>query len=235
MSVALVNSAKTSSTGSILTAQQRRQCNSAFAGLLSNRLQSVIDAASSTGASASTSIASATTAATSSTTATSDSLKSRLTGMLGLDANGDGTITMNEMVSKAKRDFGTLEQEVDKTLEANGISANPPFSMQLDSSGRITVSGSRSDTKAIEAALNANTNLRDALASVSATTGTIKAAQEAAAFQAAYRENPMEAVNRFRYLFGAKQDYVTKVTVGSDGLDMSIAGQDFDLSSLETT
>lgn len=115
--------------------------------------------------------------------------------------DASGNITIASLSAAVHADLASVKERVTAILSEAGIAASPAYDLKPDGRGGISVGGGRADVAQIEALLNADATLQQTFTRMSANASLLQAAQDGAAFQDAYRENPMEAVNRFRYLF----------------------------------
>lgn len=136
-------------------------------------------------------------------------------GAMGLDADGDGQVTVVEIAAKLKEDIAAFHERVGEIFQENGISTDAEIDLSLDGSGKIVVDGNNAQKTEIENLLNGDSELRDMFSMIDANGSLLNSAQEAASFQSAYAANPQEAVNRYQYLFG--EERAQKFMLGLSG------------------
>lgn len=137
----------------------------------------------------------------------------------------DGVITGDEMrmeLADAKADY---RQRLTAALAAQGIDSSAPLRLQSDTAGRVVVVGDHPDKARIEQLFASDGPLTNAFHRVSSMASMLSHAEEAVAFQAAYRQDPKAAVAQYAHLFNT----TTRLTVvhdwGSEGLDLLFSSE----------
>lgn len=117
-------------------------------------------------------------------------------------------------------------------LEARGIDRNQDIELAMAGDGSVIVTNPHTQRDAIEQIFRDHPSLRDQFAERSAHESLVRAAREAIEFQKAYRKDPLQAVQKFSYLFERRQapHYSMLVTDGQfktlfDGQELNVDSQ----------
>ena len=108
-------------------------------------------------------------------------------------------------------------------FRSNGISGQPPVSFGIDSAtGKLTVSGDRSDIDDISTLIGNNEELSEDVRTLVALSSHASAMQESLRFQKEYLESgdPEKVVAKYYSFFGSRQPDTTALSF--DGTDLSI-------------
>lgn len=140
-------------------------------------------------------------------------LKIRLPLLHGVAPRADGFIHMEDYRSRSAELEEAFSEKVKKLAAEVEASIPPAIDISLDfsrqGSGKIIVDRSHPKAEVLEKQLNEDDSLNMAFREVNALREMIRAADEASAFQKAYRQNPKMAVNRFSWLFDSTRSKPT--------------------------
>lgn len=132
-------------------------------------------------------------------------LKIRLPLLHGVAPRADGFIHLEDYRSRAAELEEAFSEKVKELAVEVEATIPPAIDVSLDfsrqGSGKIVVDRSHPKAEVLEKQLNEDDSLNRAFREVNALREMIRAADEASAFQKAYRQNPKMAVNRFSWLF----------------------------------
>lgn len=119
-------------------------------------------------------------------------------------------------LGELKFDLGNLEQKIGglqarlvKLFAEHGIDDAAGVSLRTGSDGRVNVVGDHPQKTEIEQLFADDPQLRNSFVEVQAQSEFKRAAEEAIAFQEAYRKNPQQALEEFKYLFQERTDVFT--------------------------
>lgn len=120
---------------------------------------------------------------------------------LGLDRNGDNTISIDEIRQTLQEDTSRLQQEFSAWRISQGLGLEPPVELSTDAQGNVTVQGDHPDKAVIEEYFAQNDGMSNLFSSVSANASLYKAVLEYSDFAAAYGKDPEAAVAQYAHLF----------------------------------
>jgi len=113
---------------------------------------------------------------------------------------GDGVRIENVQENYAKN-LSVVQARIERVLAENSLRSTDEIRLQIGFDGRLIVAGDHPQKQRIEALLGSEPGLRNEFALVSSQASLMKAADEAIAFQAAYRKDPIKAIAEFSHLF----------------------------------
>ncbi len=142
--------------------------------------------------------------------------------LLGVTARADGCFHLEDLRAKLPEALSEFSQRLRVALREKGISTQPPFKLQGMPDGSVgIVPASDPRSQQVSALMKEQPELRDAFVEHSCAEATLRAGDEASAFQRAYAINPKEACIRFAYLFSDYRNShfpAFQLTVGPDGV-----------------
>ncbi len=115
-------------------------------------------------------------------------------------------------------------------FRSNGISGQPPVSFGIDSAtGKLTVSGDRSDIDDISTLIGKNEELSENVRTLVALSSHASAMQESLRFQKEYMASadPEKVVAKYNRLFGARQPDTTALSFDGTGLSILVNGREW--------
>jgi hypothetical protein len=113
-----------------------------------------------------------------------------------------GPIRIENVQVDYEKNLSAVQSKIESLFAANGIESNPAVRLQIGLDGRLIVADNHPQAQKIEPLVAEQSGLRDQFAQTSAQARLLKAAEEAAAFQKAYRKDPIKAVADYAHLFG---------------------------------
>lgn len=140
---------------------------------------------------------------------------------LGLNkGSGANLAGIREQTAQLKQEF---EAEFRKLLAEGGFDVTDGINLQVDSSGEVRVTNDHPQKEFIESALKDRPELLDMFKQIATNSGLIRAANETTAFQAAYKENPQEAMAQYQHLFGKQAQSIYNLLINGEGSEESFS------------
>lgn len=136
----------------------------------------------------------------------------------------DGSIHIEDIRERTKHNMADLQSRLDSLFITNNIDTSTPVQLQMGADGQLFVANDHPQKAEIEKLLTTNPAIRTRFAQISSDTTMVKAADEAVAFQAAYRRNPQAALAQFAHLFDADrpQPTVSIKIGGPEGFQLEV-------------
>lgn len=129
----------------------------------------------------------------------------------------------SQPLGELKFDLGDLDEKIGglqarlvKLFADHGIDDAAGISLRTSGDGRVTVVGDHPQKAEIEKLFVDDPQLRNDFVEVQAQSEFKRAAEEAVAFQEAYRKNPQRALEEFKHLFQERTDAFTFVMQGGE-------------------
>jgi hypothetical protein len=113
---------------------------------------------------------------------------------------GDG-VRIENVQENYEKNLSAVQARIERVLTENSLPSTDEIRLQIGFDGRLIVAGDHPQKQQIEQLLGSEPGLRNEFALVSSQASLLKAANEAIAFQAAYRKDPIQAVAEFSHLF----------------------------------
>lgn len=145
-----------------------------------------------------------------STTGSADSIASSGTlsaaSPFNLDIEPDKTgcvrINIEDLVANANKRLSTFSEQIKQLLSEQGIDTDTPFTLGSEyGTGDVIVTSDHPDKEKIENFFSNNFELRNEFTFINNQFELAESFKEAAKFHAAYRQNPLQAVAQYSYLF----------------------------------
>jgi hypothetical protein len=132
-------------------------------------------------------------------------------------------IRVENIREKQQQNLADLQHKLQVLMRDKNISADPPARLHMSGDGHVMVMGDHPQKEAIEQLFVDDPSLRNKFAEVSAQTSFLQAADEAMAFQHAYRKNPDTAVAEFSYLFNPNRSSVFSLIMTDSGIQAQMS------------
>lgn len=159
------------------------------------------------------------------------SLMDGLWDAMGITPNSDGSISIESIRECYNNDTAAVEKSLQKLYRQLGISSESEMTIELGYNGKAVVYGESPAAEALAEAINSDPELLNTMRGVSANASFLAAAEEAQDFQAAYEDNPYEAVKRYGYLFNDNRVHDVTFTMQDGVLDVGVkTGYSFAMS-----
>ena len=121
----------------------------------------------------------------------------------------DGNVYIEDVRTQFKDRLSTLEGRLRRVFAENGIDTSQPIPLRTGTDGHVFVAGEHPQKAEIEQLFRDDRDLRNHFVGAQAQAEFLRAADEAMAFQAAYRKNPEAALAEFSHLFDDRHDEFT--------------------------
>jgi hypothetical protein len=116
-------------------------------------------------------------------------------------SKGGGAIRVEDVRADYEQQLEALQNSLAQRFASRNIDDSTPIRLQTASDGRVIVAGDHPQKEAIEKLFVDEPRLRDRFVRVDSQGSFLRSADEAIAFQRAYRKDPTAALREFAHLF----------------------------------
>lgn len=133
---------------------------------------------------------------------------------LGLDINGDNSVSLDEIRQSLQEDTSRFQQEFNAWRISRGMGLEPALELSADSAGKVVVQGDHPYKEAVEGYFATNEDAGNLFSQISANASLYRAALEHEEFAAAYENDPQAAVAKYASLISGN-DSAFSMLLGS--------------------
>ncbi|MFH1673799.1 MAG: hypothetical protein ABIF87_10315 [Pseudomonadota bacterium] len=130
--------------------------------------------------------------------------------------------TLDAMAEELSRDTAFVENEIQSLYRKIGLSPNTEMKFSVGYDGHILVDGNNAEAEALAKAINEDDELANSIRKIGANASLLDAAKKYQEFAAAYKKDPVAAVDRYGYLLEDGHEYHVTFSVRNGHIDTTV-------------
>lgn len=143
----------------------------------------------------------------------------RIADLLGFDPHVTGSISIDDLYEHGMDSLNKFNDKLNQLMNEHGIDTD--ISVDLKSAygtGDVIVTSDHPDKEKIERLFKDDPELRNEFTRIKSALQIVQSAKDAIPFQEAYRQNPVQAVSQYSYLFNTHLEGTMKISNGDPAL-----------------
>lgn len=150
-------------------------------------------------------------------TDTAKSLKSSgklsAASLFGFEPKKSGCISIEELAAHVNERLAGFSEQLTKLLSEQGVDTSIPFSLGSEyGTGDVVVTSDHPDKEKIENFFSNNSDLQNEFTFINSRLAMVEEFKEAEKFHAAYRQNPVKAIEQYSYLFKTHIESIIEIS-----------------------